>query len=489
MNKKIILFFAVGCISFSLFAQPFPSGAIIDDDLYESIPLKAVQLSRSYGDPPAYSLKQYAPYAGEQLGSTCTAWATTYAARTILESKTLHRLDRLLTTQNVFSPNFVYKSVFIYDFKDPQMPNLNNPNPTGEEGISIKRAMEFLKREGAVKITGEDELKKKIPEIDLSMYSGYRRYPIGDYIDYIRLSPSRRQLREDDPIRTTRVKEAISNGRPVVVAMKYTQSFNDARYTDLWKLTEDTDTINQALNNRVGHAICVVGYDDNKHGGAFEILNSWGSTKWGRAGFIWIPYTEFNRFVYEAYEMIENMANYETLEFSGSVQIQLYNSDQGMPVRFREGYYQTVNSYPSGTEFRYIFRNGKKAYVYAFAGDSGSNITTRIFPPEGSSPILNYEENAVAFPGEYTWIGLDERIGTDYLVVLHAKKELDIDGIRRRFERASGTFPARVAEAVGPNFIPIESAQYETGEMSFSAQSKNKNAVFGLLLAIDHRAK
>ncbi|WP_461255660.1 C1 family peptidase [Treponema sp. R80B11-R83G3] len=484
MNKKIILFLAIGCTSLSLFAQPFPSGAVIDDDLYESIPQKAVQLSRAYDSPSSYSLKQYAPYANLQKGGTCTAWASAYAARTIAESKTLNKLERLLITQNVFSPYHLYKSVFIYDFKDPEMHNYNNPNPLGKEGIPIKHAMEFLKREGAVR-TIKNEFNLEISQIKLSMYSGYRRYPIASYA---KLYDSRRKLKEGDSIRTTRVKKAISEGKPVVIAMKYPKSFENALYKDVWRPTEDSNTINNILNNEGGHAVCVVGYDDNEHEGAFEILNSWG-TNWGKAGFIWIPYTVFNKFAVEAYEMIENMANYEILEFSGSVHIQLYNSNQSMPVRFNGEYYQTINSYPSGTEFQYILNNGKEAWVYAFGGDSGSNVTTHIFPPEGISPVLNYKGNAVAFPDEYTWIKLDERVGTDYLVVLYAKEALDINNIRRRFERASGTFPARVVTAVGSNFIPVKEAQYASGEMRFSAKSKNPKAVFVLLLAIDHRAR
>ena len=31
------------------------------------------------------------------------------------------------------------------------------------------------------------------------------------------------------------------------------------------------------------HAMCVVGYDDNKFGGAFLVMNSWG-TGWGKGG-------------------------------------------------------------------------------------------------------------------------------------------------------------------------------------------------------------
>lgn len=48
-----------------------------------------------------------------------------------------------------------------------------------------------------------------------------------------------------------------------------------------------------------GHAMCAVGYDDNKKcgnsRGAFYVKNSWGSN-YGARGYIWIPYTHFNHY-------------------------------------------------------------------------------------------------------------------------------------------------------------------------------------------------
>lgn len=45
-----------------------------------------------------------------------------------------------------------------------------------------------------------------------------------------------------------------------------------------------------------GHAMCIVGYDDNKKceksRGAFYVKNSWGP-KYGAKGYIWIPYSHF----------------------------------------------------------------------------------------------------------------------------------------------------------------------------------------------------
>ena len=46
--------------------------------------------------------------------------------------------------------------------------------------------------------------------------------------------------------------------------------------------------------------MCVIGYDDYKEGGAFQIMNSWGP-EWGKNGVAWVPYNVFDAFVVEAY--------------------------------------------------------------------------------------------------------------------------------------------------------------------------------------------
>jgi hypothetical protein len=131
---------------------------------------------------------------------------------------------------------------------------------------------------------------------------------------------------------------------------------------------------------------------------------------------------------------------------------------------------------------------GRYSSCTAFASDSATGLTTRIFPLDGISPVLDYRENAVAFPGEYSWIELDSVTGTDYLVVLFAKRELDIDAVRARFEKEQGSFPARVARAVGSNYIPPANARYDTDRLAFSAVMPNNQAVLGLLLSIEHSA-
>jgi hypothetical protein len=369
--------------------------------------------------PRTVSLKQYAPAPGNQgRYGTCVAWASAYAARTISESVALGRVDRSLTSGNVFSPVFIYKSVA--------------NDPSGQQGMYVSRALDFMRDQGAVKMPAF-EWSTDFLNILLSLYSNSRRYPIAGYATLYSAWGS-----DGEPGRTQAVKKSLSEGKPVIIAVVSPLSLSSAK--DVWRPYENPSTTYRA------HALCVVGYDDSKYGGAFEIQNSWGE-QWGDGGYTWIPYEVFNRFAYEAYELIENLALYKTAtEYAGSVEIELYGSGAGMPVSFQNGYYRTTASYPSGTEFRYLMGNDKPAYVYAFAADEATTQTTRIFPPENQniSPVLDYAENAIAFPGEYSWIQLDNMPGTDYLVVLYAKRELDIDAIRARFSRERGAFPERV---------------------------------------------
>jgi hypothetical protein len=39
-------------------------------------------------------------------------------------------------------------------------------------------------------------------------------------------------------------------------------------------------------------AMAIVGYDDNKAGGAFRVLNSWGAN-WADHGYVWIKYKDY----------------------------------------------------------------------------------------------------------------------------------------------------------------------------------------------------
>jgi hypothetical protein len=165
--------------------------------------------------------------------------------------------------------------------------------------------------------------------------------------------------------------------------MNCPDSFFVAR--DVWRPWENSSV------NHGGHSMCVVGYDDTRYGGAFEVQNSWGET-WGNGGYIWIPYDVFAAFTREAYGLSENLGNYQAVvKYEGFAAIEV-RGGPAMTVAFRDA-----------------------------------------------------------------------------------------------FARERGSFPGRVARAVGQDYIPPSQVKYEPNRLSFTASSANPNAVFGLLLAIPHR--
>jgi hypothetical protein len=484
MVKKFIALCVVAIIAGPLFAQDrseYPLGAVLDEALYESLPRKSPP--RAEPLPKAVSLKAYAPAPGDQAPyGTCVGWAAAYAARTISESRALGRRDRSEITANAFSPVYIYKGI--------------SNDPECQEGTSISEALDLMKIKGAVKML-EDELDTDITKIPLSSYADSRKYPIAGYVtQYPRPMPT------GNLSQIAMVKKSLAEGNPVIIGLNAPPSFVESG--EVWHPVENPQRFYG------GHAVCVVGYDDEKEGGAFEVLNSWGK-KWGRAGFAWIPYNTFNRWVREAYEIIENLSVYEdAARFGGAVRLELAGDRGFMSFAFNEdGYYQSAEAWPSGTEFRVLLENQYPSYVYAFSAASPSTPVSRVFPiGERNSAMVDYSD--VVWPSAQQWIKLGDTPGADYLIILYAKEELDIRSIENRFERAQGNPRERLRHALGNNalFAPAEDAvsgQSETAvraqtgaatqtdeaakrisDIVFSAQSENIRSVFALVIAIEH---
>jgi aminopeptidase C len=89
------------------------------------------------------------------------------------------------------------------------------------------------------------------------------------------------------------VKEHLAKDAPVVIGMMVGQSFmQDMMGQELWR-PQDMDASGMGQG---GHAMCVIGYDDRKFNGAFQIMNSWGP-EWGKDGVAWVKYSDFKNYV------------------------------------------------------------------------------------------------------------------------------------------------------------------------------------------------
>ncbi|MCL2765998.1 MAG: C1 family peptidase [Treponema sp.] len=463
-SGKVICFLLVLLFFHASFASAQSRGAIFDEQ-YENLPRRAQLSPRLYeGLPASFSLRQYAPLPGDQGEfSTCVAWAAAYAARTICESIAINRVNKTMTTQNVFSPVHIYR-------------NVKPEDPECVQGAPIYIALDYLRDTGAVRML-DTERSVSFPRVNLSHYKTSRTYPIADYVTLFSGEDRQKQT-----LITRIVKKSISEGKPVIIGMNTPDSFNDAK--KVWRPSEDPERF------YYGHAMCVVGYDDNKFGGAFEVLNSWGR-KWGNGGYIWIPYQVFTDFVMEAYELIDNISNYsDGIRFDGFVKMEVASSEgtKTACVSLAENsYYMASEILGAGTQISFTVGARESAYVYSFTVRQGADANdflapVLLFPQNSVSPLLNYSDSAVVLPGENRFLTMDNQ-GKKYLITLYAKQALDIQSIMRAFSSSRGPINKRLSAAVGDGFTTA--LVFEENEAAFTASLYNPRTVAALIVAIE----
>lgn len=460
-----IIFVFLFIYSFSTNAQQYSRGMNFDDDAYEKVELKAKLLTRDYEImPKSASLKKYCPTPGHQgQYGTCVGWSTAWAARTILEAKQKNLTDKTTITQNTFSPLFIYKQI-----KDPN-------DAYCEQGSFIHEAFEVMQNKGVAKYN--DFKVDCPPSIPSSVFSLATPYKIKGFARLFEGQATNAFI-----IQAT--KKALANGNPVVIGMKCPESFFYAK--NFWQPTENSNA------NFGGHAMCVIGYDDSQYGGAFEVMNSWG-TDWGNSGFIWIKYetfADFTKYGYEPIAIPNSNPEVATADLSGEIKFQL-QGDENMQAKYISktnnlGYFRITKPYSSGTKFRIYLSNNEPAFVYAFGSDLTNEVFT-IFPhKKGISAALNYKSNNVALPSEDTFIRMNETTGTDFMCVLYSKEPLDIEDIKSQVaEQGTGTFAEKVNAVLKNKLVNTQNIKFNPTQMKFSAVSKGKSVV-ALVVELEH---
>ena len=448
--------------------QEYYTGCLLDDDVYESLPQKALLLTRDYTVlPPRYSLEKYCPTPRSQgFYGTCVGWSTTYAARTIAEAAAYGWTEREKTDSETFSPLYVYLKI-------------KTVNDDCESGTPISDALNILKNEGVAKYKDFDV--KCAPSIPSDVQRNVGQYKIDDYSKLFDSEAS-----SEEKIRKT--KKALSEDKPVVIGMKCFGSFNEAK--DIWNGVTDF--------SRGGHAMCVIGYDNDKYGGSFRIMNSWGMY-WGVGGFTWIKYDDYCKHVYHAYELFVRKKHgprpgpepgpLKNVSLAGEIRFELsmgeemsatLSSSDGMP------YYKLAGEYVSGTRYRIYVSNNEPAYVYVIGSDL-TNKPNKLFPPdERISPLLSYKSNNIAIPGEKLFMETDDTPGKDYICVLYSYEALPVDEIIEKIKNAPGNFPNKVKTALADKPVPAAEIEYGQKTMRFGVKNTDKT-VLPVIVEMTHK--
>lgn len=475
----IIIVFVLASVSAN--AQSHGLGCVYKPEFDGKVPLRPRLMTRDYTVlPKAYSLKKYCPTPKSQgPHGTCSAWSTTYAARTICEAISNGWTNTDTITKEAFSPIFIYK----------QLDRL----PGCEDGASIARALGLLKQEGAPKLRSFDVLcADHIPN---NLYTEASSYKIDGFTS---LFNSYSGYVYD---KVSVVKKALTEDHPVVFAMNVYESFDNS--TDVWNGVKDV--------LRGPHAMCVIGYDDDKYGGAFEIMNSWG-TWWADSGYVWIKYEDFRNsadYAYDVYlkKKVQPTPNPNPIpnptpvpnpiptpikkKYSMSGDMWIIERDGGgipLVINDDEGdipYYYISEDYPSGKKFRLVVSNHEAAWVYVIASDM-QNQVTKLFPYDDNiSAYLNYSDNYIAIPDETHEFELDNTPGLDYFCVLYSQEELNINNLVDELSRANGTFYDKLKTVLGNELATKEDIRYIQNDIGFSA--KTDSPVVPLVVEVSHQ--
>ena len=214
--------------------------AAVEQDYYGLADLpRSVDLSANFRRP-----------GHQQQQNSCVGWATAYALKSYQE-RLEERWDLGLRNSQ-FSPAWIYNQI----------------NGGHDEGAQIHDALQLMVDRGAATLAtmpydGHDYLIQPSAEADAEA-ARFKAH------SFARL----------DSI--NQWKAAIHNRNPVVIGIPVFPGFNGGTEV-YWE---------SYLRGYVDdyHAVTVTGYDDDKYGGAFKVINSWGANSHDGSGYFWLPY-------------------------------------------------------------------------------------------------------------------------------------------------------------------------------------------------------
>lgn len=246
-------------------------------DVVESIPLAESTMISHRGLPSKIDLsKEMPPVVNQGRQNSCVAFSTGYYTKSYYEyKKNKWKYDTPIyggKGEHVFSPAYIYNQI----------------NGGRDNGSYFHDALNLV-------------ILKGVPPWK------YMPYDESDYLS----QPSSQVHNEAQKFRAKAfkripfnnleaIKAELAQGNPIIFGMVI-----DDNFYRLGAEVYDTPGGKQYG----GHAMTLIGYDDNKrspngHIGAFKLINSWG-TQWGDKGFGWISYKtwmQLRPYVYVLYD-------------------------------------------------------------------------------------------------------------------------------------------------------------------------------------------
>jgi hypothetical protein len=268
--RKLVYLTVIGCIQF-VSAQ----GIKFDKARYNKIPVYEVEKSQGFANlamAPKISYRQYCPQVFKQHESTCVGWAV-YSLLSTQQNILMNETNPQRKLFRAMDPYFVYSLI------------RNKEDKWCEEGTFPQDAFDVLKDYGTKPLFANPDIKCNsnlaISNQDNLLNTILNAYTISEYHSVYSDFMS-------DSDKIAYLKNALKAKKPILIGLPTSDKLGG------------TDNSIWMYDSNGGHAMCIIGYDDSKLGGCFELMNSWGSD-WGDGGFAWIRYEDIMQYLEEAY--------------------------------------------------------------------------------------------------------------------------------------------------------------------------------------------
>lgn len=481
MKTFITSLFVVLFLSPLAMAQTdFATGLDFDDEAYAEIPSKPKNVSffDDLADISSSSIKQFVPVVRSQGGyGTCSGWASAYYARTIVEAKQLGLTNQEDINEIAFSPIFTYLNAASEE---------NRVNC--QRGATLDKALNSLANDGSPYFKDYTEAQFCDDNIPSTVKEKAKQNVIERYNRVITGA-------ETSLERIENVKRAIHKGNPVIIGFMVEKALHVTK--NLY--------VPDGQGTGGGHALTVVGFDDEKYGGAFEIVNSWG-TDWGNAGYFWIKYDDFVTYTRYALEMIpkvkpieevyQTLAGELRLELKGGAPMQVAKGDTkfkksvlGWQDVVKEdetdektiGDYRTLQAYPKETKYRIYSKVDQPSYMYVFYADSAGDNGVLFPHEENVSPYFDNTESELVVPGEKYFFRLNSDVKSDYTIVVFSLEELDTENINSQMNTLEGELLDKLYVIFNDKLIDKEVITLQPDKMKFTSKFKEGSVALMVL--------
>jgi len=413
-----------GCNMLSSDSSDYTTGGRMDPAKYDKVEVyEPLADNKRNPLPEKKTLENYAPKRlnqGQQ--GSCVAWSSAYAARTIMEAQRTGQDPNQLA----FSPSFLYNVI-----------HLDNC-----QGAYINEAMEVMKKNGVAPFRempyDDSDCSQRPNNMQIQSASKFKT------AGYQRLSMNG----DDQKVNMLAIKQNIAAGAPVVFGMMVGESFMRSMLGKSVWIPSGEDYNMYGFG---GHAMCVVGYDDYKEGGAFRIMNSWGM-EWGEKGFAWIKYKDFEYFTKEAYGLYP-MGNINAPSKSTifALDFGLYDVATDKVIKLKkvkDNIFTAINPLAKGSKFKALVQNTVECYTYIFGQETdGSSYV--LFPYTAKHSPYCGITGLRLFPKDYSMVP-DETGNKDYIAIIITKQPIDYEQMNKTINSVSSTnYAEKINKALG----------------------------------------